>query len=318
MVSALNQTFTQIKIKVYDDASNDGTEEVVRESIQKDDRIEYYRHQQNIGLLRNYQHGLSEVKTEYFSFLSDDDLLLPWFYEEALKGFQNFPDCAFSAGSAIIMTEEAKVVRVPLDLWEGEGIFNPPAGLLEMISKYPIPSCILFHRKVIETLSIDMDNPLTWDCDYLLQCAARYCFYISKRPCGIFLHHCSYSNSKDFEEWNFSLKRMIERINLNPFLTIEIKEKAAILINKDLEKLNKPIILKYIYQRKLDEAYGLAITFRRDYGLKLETFILLNLTRFCLWFPLFVHIVLWFRKLKKIKQQRSFLQYKNYAKWLTK
>src|SRR3984957_13165227 len=174
ILSALGQTISDIQVQVYDDASNDETEEVVRECMRKDGRVKYHRHPRNIGLLQNYQFSLAEVKTEYFSFLSDDDVLFPWFYEETLRALHRFPECAFAAGAAIIMTEGGKVVRVPLDLWKKEGVFVPPEGMLEMISKYPIPSCILFHRKVLETVMIDMENTLAWDCDYLLQCASGY------------------------------------------------------------------------------------------------------------------------------------------------
>jgi glycosyltransferase involved in cell wall biosynthesis len=314
--SALNQTFSRIQVIVYDDASNDETEEIVRECIEKDPRIAYHRHEQNIGLIQNYQYSLSRVKTEYFSFLSDDDVLFPWFCEETLQGFKQSPKCAFSAGSAIIMSEEGKVIRVPLDLWKREGVFAPPEGVLEMISKYPIPSCILFHRKVIDTISIDRDNSLTWDCDFLLQSAARFPFHISKRPCGIYLHHSSFSNSKGFEEWSFSMKRMIERLNLNPLLNAETKKKAAGLINKDLEKLNKPIILRHIYAKQLQSAYNSAFLFKKNQGLNFETFILFHLTRLCLWVPLLVPVVLEIRKLKSFKTQRSFRRYKHYARWL--
>jgi glycosyltransferase involved in cell wall biosynthesis len=316
IISALNQTFHRIQVHVYDDASNDETEEVVRECIKKDDRVAYHRHGQNMGLLQNYQYSLSRVKTEYFSFLSDDDVLFPWFCEETLQGFKQCPECAFSAGSAIIMSEEGKVIRVPLDLWKREGVFFSPEGVLEMISKYPIPSCLLFHRKVIDSIPIDMGNSLTWDCDFLLQSAARFPFHISKRPCGIYLHHSSYSNSKGFEDWSFALNRMIERLNDSPYLETEEKKLATDLINKDLEKLNKPLILRNIYNKQLQLAYRSAFAFRKNQGINLETFILLNLTRLCLWFPSFVSVVLWARKLKNFKKQRAFRHYRHYAKWL--
>ncbi len=316
IISALNQTFKDIQVHVYDDASNDKTEKVVRECMKKDDRLAYHRHEQNIGLIQNYQYSLSRVKTEYFSFLSDDDVLFPWFCEEALRGFKQFPECAFSAGSAIIMTEEGKVIRVPLDLWEREGVFSPPEGVLEMASKYPIPSCILFHRKIIDVISIDMGNSLTWDCDFLLQSAARFPFHISKRPCGIYLHHSSYSNSKRFEDWSFAFHRIIERIHLNSYLDLDSKKKASELITKDLKKLNKSIILRHIYNRQFQLACNSAFSFKEKQGLNLETFVLLNLARLCLCFPFFTSVVLWVRKLKNFKQQRSFRHYKHYAKWL--
>jgi glycosyltransferase involved in cell wall biosynthesis len=317
IISALNQTYTSIKVRVYDDASDDETEEIVREYIEKDNRVIYHRHKQNIGLLQNYRYSLSELKTDYFSFLSDDDVLFPWFYEESLQKLKQFPECAFSAGSAIIMSEEGKVVRVPHDLWKQEGLFVPPEGLLEMISKYPIPSCILFHKKIMDIVSIDIDNSLTWDWDFLLQVAARYPFYISKRPCGIYLHHSSYSNSKSFEEWNFSFTRVIERINLNLHLDTEIKKTASALMKSDLKNLNKSIILRYIYNKQLTKAYNLGYKFRKNYGFNLETFIFFNLTRICLWLPFFTRIVLWVRKLKNFKKQRSFRRYRKYTQWLT-
>ncbi len=314
--SALGQTFPHILVHIYDNASNDETEEIVRRCALKDHRVKYHRHPKNIGLLRNYQYGLSEVETEYFSFLSDDDVLFPWFYEETLKAFKQSSECAFSAGSAIIMSEKGNVIRVPLDLWERDGLFFPPKGLLEMITKYPAPSCILFHRKVLKTISIDIHNSLTWDCDYLMQIAARYPFYISKRPCGIFLHHESYSNSKGLEDWTFSLKKMMERINLSSHLSKEIKEKAVGLINSDLTALNRSFIFKSIFNRKFKEANSYAVTFKRNNGLSLKSLIFVNLTRFCLWFPFLVYPLLWIRSFKKFVFKMSCSQYAMYAKWI--
>ncbi|MGC1877994.1 MAG: glycosyltransferase family A protein [Rhabdochlamydiaceae bacterium] len=319
IMSALNQTFSDLQVYVYDNASDDETEEIVRECIEKDARVKYHRHHQNIGLLRNYQYGLSEVKTDYFSFLSDDDVLFPWFYEEALHPLRQFPECAFSAGSAVIMSEEGKVIRVPLDLWKREGVFAPPGGLLEMISKYPVPSCILFHKKVIDEIPIDMSNALTWDCDFLLQIAARYPFHISKRPCGIFLHHhSSYSSSKGLENWNSSLKRMIERIDFNPHLDSEVKKTAIELINVDLKNMNRSFILQSLFNRKFQEACDDASLFRKNYGLNLKTLFFLNLTRLCRSFPFVLHPLSLVRKLKNFKRERLYrLNYKKYAKWLT-
>jgi hypothetical protein len=165
---------------------------------------------------------------------------------------------------------------------------------------------------------MDMGNSLTWDCDFLLQSAACYPFHISKRPCGIYLHHSSYSNSKGLKEWNFSLKRMIDRINFYPSLNTEIKKKAVELISKDLKKINKHIILRLIYTKQLQEAYDHAIMFRKDHRLSLETIVLLILTGLCRWLPSMVFVVLWMRKLKGLKKQRAFRHYKDYSQWLTR
>jgi glycosyltransferase involved in cell wall biosynthesis len=307
--SALHQTFERIAVHVYDNASNDDTEEVVRRCMEKDPRVNYWRHPENIGMLGNYQFCLSQVKTEYFSFLSDDDVMFPWFYEEVLKGFEQCPEAAFSAGSAIIMSEKGKVVRVPMDLWEREGLFSPPDGLLQMISKYPVPSCVLFHRKVLDTISIDSTNALTWDCDYFLQIAARYPFYISKRPCGIFLHHSSYSNTKGFEHWEDSWKKVMQRVQANLHIDAPIKKNAVERIQADLESMNRPLIFRSLFHRKFREAHELALGFRKSR-------LLIQITRLCVRFPFLVHALLWVRATKNVIHQKSFRRYKRYSKWL--
>jgi len=40
---------------------------------------------------------MEHVDTPYFSFLSDDDILLPDFYQDALDGFTKHPEAIFSA-----------------------------------------------------------------------------------------------------------------------------------------------------------------------------------------------------------------------------
>lgn len=303
--SVLNQTYGRLVVHVYDNASGDETEEVVRKCMEKDPRVHYLRHPENIGMLSNYQFGLSQVKTPYFSILSDDDVMFPWFYEETMKGFEQFPEAALSAGSAIIMSEKGEVIRVPMDLWEREGLFSPPEGVLQMVSKYPVPSSALFHRKVLETAAMDMTNALTWDCDYFLQIAARYPIYISKRPCGIFLHHSSYSNTKGFEHWEESWKKVMQRVRENPLLDTTIKERATALIHSDWENMHRPLVFRSLFHRQFQEAHALALKAGKSW-------LLILITRLCVWFPFLVYFLLCVRALKK----KSFPRYKHYAKWL--
>jgi glycosyltransferase involved in cell wall biosynthesis len=96
--SVLKQTYPHFQLCIYDNASGDATAEVVAE-FAKDARVKYHCHPENIGSAENFQYGLSHVETPFFSFLSDDDFLLPEFYEETLRGFKKFPEAAFSMGS---------------------------------------------------------------------------------------------------------------------------------------------------------------------------------------------------------------------------
>ena len=71
----------QIKIYVYDNASTDNTESVVRFSQQSYEHIQYYKNETNLGPDRNMLNILDFVGTKYVLMLGDDDYVLPNFCE---------------------------------------------------------------------------------------------------------------------------------------------------------------------------------------------------------------------------------------------
>ncbi len=248
--SVLNQTYPHFELFICDNASGDETEAVVTEYCSRDARVKYHCHATNIGMIENYKFGLASVQTDFFSLLSDDDVLLPWFYETALSSLLRTPDAIFFASSTIVMTSKGKVIRIPLSLWEKEGIFYPPDGMLEMIGKYPVPTGIVFRKKILNHVSIDEENHLTWDCDYLLNSARQFPIIISKKPCAIFLQHSkSYSFSQTTALWENTFYRIIDRLEKNfdlpPPVAKEAKNKVLLdlfhwhLQHKNFEQASK-------------------------------------------------------------------------------
>ena len=73
--SVLSQTFTNLRLVVSDNASEDDTPDVVRSF--DDERIEYVRAAHNIGPAGNFRRLLELADTEYLVLLPDDDLLYP-------------------------------------------------------------------------------------------------------------------------------------------------------------------------------------------------------------------------------------------------
>jgi glycosyltransferase involved in cell wall biosynthesis len=73
--SVLQQTHQRLEILVVDDASSDGTEEIVRGF--RDDRIRYLRHDSNRGGSAARNTGIRAATGEYLAFLDSDDEWLP-------------------------------------------------------------------------------------------------------------------------------------------------------------------------------------------------------------------------------------------------
>lgn len=237
--SALAQSYPFFSLHICDNASDDDTAEIVQTFMRKDSRIRYYRHEKKLPMLDNYLFGLNTVKTTFFSFLSDDDVLLPWFYETALEQFRLHPDSAFFAGSSLIVTEKGRITEAPLQTWKRTGHFAAGESIVDMIGRFPIPTSVLFQTSRVNSIKIDPTHPLTWDCDYLIHIAAQYPIVVSKKPCAFFTTHPNaYSNSQKAENWLKGFAQIQKKLSTHEFLpkdTIETSiKKLQLNINKTL------------------------------------------------------------------------------------
>tara|TARA_R110002124_G_scaffold267533_3_gene434798 strand:- start:1682 stop:2692 length:1011 start_codon:yes stop_codon:yes gene_type:complete len=86
--SILNQTFADFDLYVYDDCSNDNTEEIVAEY--KDSRLYYRKSTDNCGIAVTLNKGLDELleKYEYIARMDADD----WSYTERFQKQIDFLD----------------------------------------------------------------------------------------------------------------------------------------------------------------------------------------------------------------------------------
>ena len=90
--SALAQSFADIEVLVCDNASADGTGEVVR-SFQ-DPRLRYVRNDQDLGMVGNWNRCIELARGELIANLADDDLMLPDRLARQLAIFDAHPDTA--------------------------------------------------------------------------------------------------------------------------------------------------------------------------------------------------------------------------------
>ncbi len=83
--SVLSQTFEDFELIVVDDASSDNTEKVVKRF--QDPRINYVRHQKNIGAPATRNTGIRMARGAYIGLLDDDDEWLPTKLEKQIAKF---------------------------------------------------------------------------------------------------------------------------------------------------------------------------------------------------------------------------------------
>ncbi|MGC0250080.1 glycosyltransferase family 2 protein [Pseudactinotalea sp. Z1748] len=95
--SIQEQDTSDIRIIISDNGSSDGTQEFCRAAAADDDRIRYYRYEQNRGGTWNFQNVARLCDTELFSWMAADDIKLPAFSSAALRALDNAgPGTVFS------------------------------------------------------------------------------------------------------------------------------------------------------------------------------------------------------------------------------
>lgn len=175
--SAQQQTFPHIRIAVHDNASTDGTEELVHRLSSEDARITYLRQSTNRGLLANYNHGIGSVTTEYFSFLADDDILLPDFYAKAVEALDSDPEAMFFAGRTVLDNQHLRLEQMTAVSWS-PGRYEPSTeNLIHVIRDHFIGTGCLFRSTIRN--SIGLFDRCASDRNYVIAAAARHPFIVT-------------------------------------------------------------------------------------------------------------------------------------------
>ena len=65
IMSVIGQTYSNLQLIIFDDASGDETKNVVKSLSKDDERIKYHCHQNNIGRLSNFRYAFESVDTRH-------------------------------------------------------------------------------------------------------------------------------------------------------------------------------------------------------------------------------------------------------------
>ncbi|MES2632592.1 MAG: glycosyltransferase family 2 protein [Pseudomonadota bacterium] len=90
--SLLAQTHRDFELLISDNASTDGTSQILQDYAARDARIRHIRQPENIGANRNFQYVLDHAQGEFFMWAASDDVRSPDFLAVNLAFLQAHPD----------------------------------------------------------------------------------------------------------------------------------------------------------------------------------------------------------------------------------
>ena len=316
--SIQNQTYSNIKIYVCDDASGDDTEQVVIEIANNDSRILYHCNKKNLGLNGNYANAMLKVDTPFFAFCADDDIFLPHHLENAIDGFKKFPDAGFSINETIAMDNNGWVAFVStFEIKQGR--YDPQNAIMLLLQKEAaMLTASVIRKEVVEKIGVlNADCGALWDRDFCFRAAAQFPFVITKKPGYIYEFHSSnyFASEINGHQW-LQWKKYFQNSMENPFLDEKTREAVKYHLGRRLRSMVKNRGWEAIINKNYDTA-DLCSQILKDffkstrYPLKLG---LLRLT--CKIFPPFR----WYLKLiKDLRFKKKFfkskIRYRDYQKY---
>ena len=234
--SVVQQTFQGFRACVYDNASGDETARIVADASAQDARVEYNVQSENVGAFDNFVYGMQRVDTEFFSFLSDDDILFPEFLTTAVRELDRHPDAMMFAGSTLELDDSGAVQYAPVARWPREGRYDPAEAVWHMLgNRHPTWTSILFRRAVIDRVGLlDKDAGAPCDLDYELQVAAHFPIVISFEPCAAYVRHAQAQSQREDTSVIAGYQHIAEKFRADTTLSPSVRNDIANAIERQL------------------------------------------------------------------------------------
>lgn len=144
--SVQRQTFKDWELIIVNDCSTDDTLEVALSYASLDERIRVFSNDKNSKLPATLNHGFREAQGEYWTWTSDDNLLLPTMLEEMNDFLDRHPEVGFVVGDEEVIDMQGCVIdkhiipddvalRLPLNCYIG-ACFMYRAEIAKRIGEY--------------------------------------------------------------------------------------------------------------------------------------------------------------------------------------
>ncbi|NQV41518.1 MAG: glycosyltransferase [Candidatus Marinimicrobia bacterium] len=165
--SVLDQTFPAMEIIVVDDASTDGTSEILKKYS---NRIEIITNESNMGVSFSRNAGIQVAQSDWIAFLDSDDQWVAAKLEHQ-KGFHEaHPTVLISQCDEIWIRNGVRVNPMSKHKKKGGWIFESCIPLC-IVS----PSAVIIHRRVFEHIGLfDVNFLACEDYDLWLRIAPHY------------------------------------------------------------------------------------------------------------------------------------------------
>ena len=148
--SIRGQTYSDIRVIIGDNCSDDDTRAVAQDFCDRDSRFSYVRNATNLGMYGNMNALFTRVMAPYVHFMHDDDWLEPCFYERMIAGLEESPEAALAWPRVILSQGENETeYRLP-ERFNHDQVLPAEAAFEELLhGNFIYPSAVVLRTSAL-------------------------------------------------------------------------------------------------------------------------------------------------------------------------
>ena len=180
----------EMQIEVVDDCSPEENIENIQAIIKEvgQGRVSLYHQPKNVGIYANWNTCIARARGQWVHILSDDDLVLPGFYEIYRRYIETYK-CLVVLGQSVFINEKNQWFDVSTPLQECDGLLDNALWVLSRGNPIRTPG-IVVARKAYEKLGgFTTDLVFTPDWEMWTRLAASVKFTYVNKPYSLFRVH---------------------------------------------------------------------------------------------------------------------------------
>lgn len=184
----------EMQIEVVDDCSTEGNIEAIVREVGKD-RVSFYRQPNNVGIYANWNTCINRSCGQWVHILSDDDLVMPGFYEVYRRYIETYK-CSVVLGQSVIFNEKGQWTGVSEPLQASDGLLDNALWVLSKNNPIRTPGIVVAREAYEKVGAFTTSLVYTPDWEMWVRLAGSVNLAYVNRPYSLFRMHSSSETSR--------------------------------------------------------------------------------------------------------------------------
>lgn len=216
--SVVVQEYKHLRVSIFDDVSNNETQEVLKKYAANDSRVSYTVNEKNLGAFENHWYMFEQASLPFIVHLANDDMLLPNFFKKLIPSVKKNPNMGMYMGRCIRYNKDENFFSITPEYNIKSGVYKGDAALELLLKTSMIWTSGIINREYFmeaenyqKKNGLQTANNLAHDMFSINYIVSKYGIVVIDEPVAIYFHHneqtSSNTNEDDFiKKFTYRLK----------------------------------------------------------------------------------------------------------------